>query len=117
MGSRRESRRERRFRLTMSVARRRWRLHLSRIHPDGELDCVCERSALYFEDRTALRCGCRRRRAGRPKSGTGCWSHELRPAVRARIDARKILAALRAGRLDPDEVPRPIGRRGRMGRW
>ena len=38
-----------RRRRSWHYARRAQRLHLSRVHSDGALDCVCERSVWYFE--------------------------------------------------------------------
>lgn len=46
--------------------------HLDFIHPSGDVDCVCERSVLYFAKQKSLGCRCRKRKTGQPKIGTGC---------------------------------------------
>jgi len=96
--------RAQRRRLTETVAAHRRALHLAHVHSDDAGDCVCARAATYFAKRTPLGCGCRRRCAGAPKCGTGCWSGDLRRAVRSRIDGRRFAAAVLAGRLDPDAL-------------
>jgi hypothetical protein len=101
-----EHARARRRHQTRVVAERRLRLLLML---SG--DVLTEHPAMYYAKRTAISCDCRRRRKGRPKCGTGCcWDHDLRPAVRARIDIHRLLADLRAGRIDPEDIPHPQGR-------
>jgi ribosomal protein L19E len=39
---------------TWVKARRAQREHLAIVHPDGAIDCVCERSVWYFAKRKAL---------------------------------------------------------------
>jgi hypothetical protein len=84
----REDRRDRSWR----AARRRQRIHLRKIHPDGVVDCACERSVWYFETTPLEPCDCRRRKRGAPKISLGpCYgSGSLRPAVRARIETRRL---------------------------
>jgi len=83
----REDRRDRSWR----AARRRQQIHLRKIHPDGALDCVCERSVWYFAKRPLEPCDCRRRKRGAPKVSIGlCYGSGLRPAVRRRIDGRRL---------------------------
>ena len=36
---------------SLTYARRAQRAHLRQAHPDGAVDCVCERSVWYFEKR------------------------------------------------------------------
>lgn len=82
--------RERRRALTYRAAARSQREHLKIVHPDGTLDCTCERSPLYFRKRKSLGCNCRGRTHGSPKVGTGaCHGHYQRPAVTLRIAWRQ----------------------------
>jgi len=39
---------------SFTYARRAQRTHLRQAHPDGAVDCVCERSVWYFEKRKSL---------------------------------------------------------------
>ena len=39
---------------TWVKARKAQRVHLHTIHPDGVLDCVCERSVWYFAKRKSI---------------------------------------------------------------
>ena len=73
MGIRVEKKRERRIRLTLTVAARRRADHLRRIHQGdvGAVDCVCELSNTYFAKRSAYGCGCRKARKGRPRVAAG----------------------------------------------
>ncbi len=84
----REDRRDR----TVRVGARRRKLHLARVHPDGALDCPCERSVWWFAKRRALGCDCRGRKHGAPKTGCGmCGGWEYRDAVRDRIDGKRLV--------------------------
>ncbi|HHO49425.1 MAG TPA: hypothetical protein ENK18_00805 [Deltaproteobacteria bacterium] len=105
-----EPRRARRRRLTKTIAARRRALH-QRLHPGGPPGCVRWAAPLWFAERRPLGCGCRRRRRGRPKVGWGCWAF-LRPAVRSRIDAHRMVAAILAGRLELDRTPSSRRRHG-----
>lgn len=105
-----EPRRARRRRLTATIAARRRALH-QRLHPGEPPGCPCQEASLWFAERRLGSCDCRRRLRGRPKVGRGCWVG-LRPAVRSRIDAGRVVAAVRAGRLDPQDVPSSLRRHG-----
>jgi hypothetical protein len=99
----REARRDRTYR----AARRAQRAHLEAIHPDGAVDCICERSALYFAKRKGLGgCDCRKRRRGAPKISPGlCYgSGSYRPAVCDRIRWRQERYHLMGG-VDPEGFP------------
>jgi hypothetical protein len=47
-------RRAERRRRTLIKARKAQQVHLQTTHPDGALDCVCERSVWYFAKRKSL---------------------------------------------------------------
>jgi hypothetical protein len=87
-----EKREDRRDRSWRYAARAR-RIHLARVHPTGALDCVCEQSVWYFRKRKALGCACRHRKHGAPKLGTGICYLGDRPAVRRRIQGRRLTRA------------------------
>jgi hypothetical protein len=53
-------------------ARRAQRLHLSRVHPNGVLDCACERSVWSFEKRKSLGHSHRCRMCHPKYRDTGC---------------------------------------------
>lgn len=92
MLKKREDRRDRTYR---KGARRR-KDHLERNHKYGPVDCVCEFSVWKFEKLPGLQaCDCRRRTFGNPKySGGGpCTGRGMRPAVRERIDGKRIARA------------------------
>ncbi len=65
--------REKRRWLTRRVAARRRAEHLAKIHDGdvGAVDCVCELADTYFAKRGAVTCGCRKRKRGQPRIGTG----------------------------------------------
>lgn len=79
--------RERRRDLSYRAAARAQREHLRVVHPEGVLDCICERSVLYFRKRKSLGCSCHTKKHGQPKRGSGsCYGWTgFRPAVRLRI--------------------------------
>ena len=88
----REARRDRDWRHAVRAQRE----HLRVVHSNGEVDCICERSAWFFRKRKALgRHDCRRRDAGNPKLARGwCWrDNDYRPAVRQRIDGTRLCRA------------------------
>jgi hypothetical protein len=94
------------------VGERRQKLHVRVVHPEGALDCECERSARYFAKRTALGCNCRRRWPGRPKLALSlCHGGGMyHPSVVERIAWRRLahawLRELRGAR-DADDIPLP----------
>jgi hypothetical protein len=57
----REKRRDR----TIRYGERARRIHLSWVHPDGAVDCICELSVWFFAKGKSLGCRCR-------KHGRGC---------------------------------------------
>ena len=63
----REDRRDRTWRKAFG----RQKVHFKVIHPDGVLDCPCERSVWMFDRCRAFGCDCRRRRSGRPRIAGG----------------------------------------------
>ena len=104
----RESRRD----WTIRVGERRRKLHVGAVHPEGVLDCECERSAWRFAKRTALGCKCRRRWPGRPKlalslcHGAGCYHLSVVERIAGRRLVREWLAALGRTRNGDDiELP------------
>lgn len=85
----REARRDRTYR---KGARRR-RDHLARIHPTGQIDCICEQSIWWFAKRKGLGCDkCRGRQFGNPKVACGMckYADKWRPAVIERITGRRL---------------------------
>jgi len=77
----REMRRDR----TWRKARRAQREHFRVVHSNGAPDCPCEFSVWMFAKRKAAGCGCRKKKAGQPKLGTGvCHGFRLGESIRAR---------------------------------
>ena len=89
-----EAREERRDRTWRYGARAR-REHLRVVHPDGALDCVCERSVWKFAKGKSLGCRCSTRKHGAPKVGTGVCGggYNYRPAVLERIASKRLCRA------------------------
>jgi hypothetical protein len=86
---------ERRAR-SLRYSLRAQRTHLSVVHPDGALDCICERSVWYFRKRKSLGCDCRRRRHGAPKVPGGMCrlgDGHYRSAVEVRITGKRLARA------------------------
>jgi hypothetical protein len=99
-----KSREERRDRTWRYGARAR-RIHLSIVHPNGVLDCVCERSVWKFAKGKSLGCNCGKRLRGRPKLGYGpCCSGAYREAVVERIASRRLCRAWREAVLSVDPL-------------
>ncbi len=104
-----EGREERRDR-TIRYGERARKIHLSRVHPNGPVDCVCEFSAWKFAKGKAVGCGCRRRgRNCSPKVvASMCHGGDrgYHPCVVERIEGRRLAKAwlleLRSG--DPLDV-------------
>jgi hypothetical protein len=104
----REERRDRTIRYGESARK----THLRVRHPDGVVDCICERSAWKFAKGKSLGCGCRR--AGRrtsPKVVFGMCHDGIRgyhPAVVERIEGKRLtkswLSELRAGEAEDVEL-------------
>jgi len=95
---------------TIAVGEHRREVHLRQVHPDGVVDCVCERSAWRFAKRGTVSCNCRRHsRLYGPKvaaslcHGAGYCYH---PSVIERIAGRRLarawLSELRCA--EPDDV-------------
>ncbi len=89
----------------------RWaqRVHLARVHPTGEVDCVCERSVWYFRKGKAVGCRCRAKKKGAPKLPGGLCSlgeGKYRDTVAERIRGRRLTREWerQLGALDPDDI-------------
>jgi hypothetical protein len=73
--------------------------HLRVVHPDGAIDCVCERSTWWFAKKKSLGCSCRKHvRGGSPKlAGSLCHlsgsERGYHPTVVARIEGKQLAAA------------------------
>jgi hypothetical protein len=88
-----EKREERRDR-TIRYGERARKEHLRVAHPDGVVDCVCERSAWKFAKGKSMGCHCRRAPPGRPKVVQSmCHRGDgYHPSVRQRIDGKRLCA-------------------------
>ena len=109
-----EKREERRDR-TIRYGERARGVHLRVVHPDGAIDCVCERSAWFFAKKKSLGCSCKkhvRQSFGSPKlAGSLCHlGRSVRgyhPGVAERIAGRRLTYAwlIEIGRgFDPDDI-------------
>jgi len=91
----RELRRDR----TIRYGERARRIHLGVVHPDGVVDCVCERSVWKFAKGKSLGCGCRRtgRRTGPKVVFGGCHGGDrgYHPCVVERIEGKRLCHAWR----------------------
>ncbi len=87
----REDRRDRTIRYGESARK----IHLRVRHPDGALDCICERSAWKFAKGKSLGCGCRRvQRSLSPKiAGSLCHGGGYHPCVIERIAGKRLAKA------------------------
>lgn len=89
----REDRRDR----TIRYGERARKIHLRIVHPDGVVDCVCERSAWKFAKGKAMGCGCRRVQRSLSPKIPGSLCHDgvrgYHPCVRLRIDGRRLTQA------------------------
>jgi hypothetical protein len=102
----REERRDR----TIRYGERARRIHLRWVHPDGVVDCVCERSAWKFAKGKALGCNCRRVQSSLSPKISGSLCHDdvrgLHPSVAERIGGKRLtrtwLLEVRSG--DPLDV-------------
>ena len=98
----REDRRDRTYRYGESARRE----HLRVNHPDGVVDCVCEKSVWFFAKRSSNGCRCRRRSPGNsPKVAVSmCHSNAAygyHQTVVERIAGKRLCAGwLRARVLD-----------------
>ena len=107
----REIRRDR----TIRYGERARAVHLRIVHPDGVVDCVCERSAWWFAKKKSHGCSCRkhvRQSFGSPKlAGSLCHLgrsvHGYHPAVAERIAGHRLVRAwsfeIESG-TEPDDV-------------
>lgn len=123
MGSRVERKKERRLRMTLTIAARRRADHLRRVHAGdvAAVDCVCELSNTYFAKRSSGGCDCRKRRAGRPRVAAGmCCIEERDRIYEWRLEGRLLRDVVLAGR-DATEEPEarrwPAGRSGEARPW
>lgn len=95
---------------TIAVGEHRREIHLSRVHPDGVLDCACERSAWRFAKRGAVSCGCRRRSRQCGPKVWGSLCHDsvrgYHPSTAERIDGKRLSARWRVELRgsEPDDV-------------
>jgi len=87
----REKRRDR----TIRYGERARKIHLARVHPDGVVDCVCERSAWKFAKGKSMGCHCRRvQRSLSPKiAGSLCHGGGYHPCVIERIASKRLSKA------------------------
>ncbi len=109
-----EKREERRDRTIRYGARAR-AVHLRAVHPDGVIDCVCERSVWWFAKKKSLGCSCKkhvRQNFGSPKlAGSLCHLDRsvrgYHPGVAERIAGRRLTRAWLFeidGGVEPDDV-------------
>ena len=107
-------REERRVRDFNYGARTR-KVHLSRVHPDGAVDCVCERSAWFFKKAKAVGCRCRSNRRGNPKLAVGrtYGGFQWQPGAVERIAGKRLTRAwtLWVREFDADDFDRDISLR------
>lgn len=99
------TRAERRQR-TLRVAAKRRATHLRQVHRNdiGQVDCVCELAAFYFEDLTNG-CGCRKHARGAPRRGGGMCKHWSRMRLyQWRMHDREFCKGIVSRRLDRDTV-------------
>lgn len=84
----REKRRDR----TIRYGERARKIHLRIVHPDGVVDCICERSAWKFAKGKAMGCPCRRVQPGlSPKiGGSLCHGGGYHPCVMERIAGKRL---------------------------
>lgn len=85
----REKRRDR----TIRYGERARKIHLAWIHPNGVIDCVCERSAWKFAKGKSMGCRCRRvQRSLSPKiAGSLCHGETgYHPSVLQRIEGKRL---------------------------
>ena len=88
----REKRRDR----TIRYGERARKIHLRWVHPDGVVDCVCERSPWKFAKGKSMGCRCRRvQRSLSPKiSGSLCHGGAgYHPCVVVRIEGKRLTRA------------------------
>jgi len=91
-----EGREERRDR-TIRYGERARKIHLSRVHPNGVVDCVCERSAWKFAKGKAVGCRCRRTQRSLSPKIPGSMCHggggDYHDCVRERIEGKRLSKA------------------------
>lgn len=104
----REDRRDRTIRYGESARK----THLRVVHPNGVVDCVCERSAWKFAKGKSLGCNCRRVQRGLSPKIAGSLCHgggyDYHPCVVERIAGNRLahawLREARGGDLDDVEL-------------
>lgn len=102
-----EKKREDRLDRTYRYAARARKEHLRVRHPDGTLDCECERAEWYFRKGKSLGCRCRRKKKGNPKVAGGmCSRGDIQPGTVERIAGHRLCRAWRdlVRRVDPIDV-------------
>jgi hypothetical protein len=90
----REARRDR----TVRYGERARKIHLSKVHPNGNIDCVCEQSAWFFAKRKAVGCGCRRMNPSLGPKIAASLCHGgsgYHPSVKQRIAGKRLCLAWR----------------------
>lgn len=88
----REKRRDR----TIRYGERTRRVHLSRVHPTGPVDCICELSAWFFAKGKSVGCRCRRVQRGLSPKIAGSLCHGgggYHPCVIERIEGKRLARA------------------------
>jgi hypothetical protein len=87
----REKRRDR----TIRYGERARKVHLQWRHPDGVIDCVCEKSAWKFAKGKSLGCGCRRVQKSLSPKVPGSLCHtgdgDYHPCVAQRIAGKRLV--------------------------
>lgn len=77
----------------MRYGARARRIHLSKVHPTGDVDCVCEQSVWFFAKKKAHGCRCRKSMPGNPKlAGSLCHGggYCYHPTVVERIRGKRL---------------------------
>ena len=89
----REDRRDRTIRYGESARK----VHLRTRHPDGVVDCICERSAWKFAKGKSLGCPCRRVQRSLSPKIAGSLCHDgvrgYHPCVAERIAGKRLVKA------------------------
>jgi hypothetical protein len=89
--------REKRRDQTIRYGERARKIHLSRVHPDGVVDCVCEFSAWKFAKGKSMGCHCRRVQRSLSPKIAGSLCHDgvrgWHPCVAERIDGKRLAKA------------------------
>ncbi len=101
--------REQRRAQTFDYGVRVRKLHLEKVHPDGNIDCICEQSVWFFRKRKVDPCSCHKRKHGQPKRSVGlCYDlGGPRKYMKVRIAGNRLVKhwkkLIDAG-IDPDDI-------------